>query len=98
MLNHAVCSLTASYFPLNRPKVFTGGHVLQFEVLQQAMNELKSCLASFPGKPQSQPVIDDDIAGDKLLLNNTETEPNNFVMAIIKNIKQCTQQLLSEEI
>jgi len=97
MLNHTLCSLTASYFPLYRSKAFTGGNIMQFEVLQQAMNELKNCLVSFPLKPQAEQYADGAVAEDALLLNNTLNGTERFVIGIIKNIKQCTRQLLNEE-
>lgn len=97
MLNHTLCSLTASYFPLYRSKAFTGGNVMQFEVLQQAMSELKNCLISFPVRPQGEQYIDGSLAEDALLLNNTLNSTESFVMGIVKNIKQCTRQLLNEE-
>jgi uncharacterized membrane protein (TIGR01666 family) len=96
MLNHTLCSLTASYFPLYRSKAFTGGNNLQFEVLKQAMNELKSCLVSFPARPQEKLIVDNPVESF-LLLNNMQTAPDNFVTGIINNIKQCTKQLLNDE-
>jgi uncharacterized membrane protein (TIGR01666 family) len=96
MLNHTLCSLTASYFPLYRSKAFTGGNNLQFEVLKQAMNELKSCLVSFPARPQEKLIVDNPVESF-LLLNNMQTAPDNFVTGIINNIKQCTRQLLNDE-
>jgi uncharacterized membrane protein (TIGR01666 family) len=96
MLNHTLCSLTASYFPLYRSRAFTGGNNLQFEVLKQAMNELKSCLVSFPARPQEKLIVDNPVESF-LLLNNMQTAPDNFVTGIINNIKQCTKQLLNDE-
>jgi len=97
MLNHTLCSLTASYFPLYRSKAFTGGHMVHFEVLQQAINELKSCLVSFPLKPQTDSNDNNSLAEDTQLLNVSENGAGSLVMSIIKNIKKCTTQLLHEE-
>lgn len=99
MLNHTLCSLTASYFPVYRSKSFSGNNSGQFEVLRQAINELKSCLASFPNKPSAK--LESNTADLSVNnVSNTVNEQNNLsgmVDTVTNTIKACTRQLLNDE-
>jgi len=96
MVNHTLCSLTASYFPRYRTNSLSGNYSGQFDVLRQAINELKNCLASFPNKPTDN----QELAQQPLAVDNTAVKPNDsggMVATVTNTIKACTRQLLKNE-
>jgi uncharacterized membrane protein (TIGR01666 family) len=97
MLNHNVSSLTASYFPLNRTKAFTLSNISQFKALQQALNNLRYCLVSYPEKPNEQDVLKSAWHDNTALSMVEDNTADSYVAGIISTIKQCIRQLVKEE-
>lgn len=97
MLNHNLCSLTASYFPLNRAKAFASGNVAQFRRLQQALNDLKTNLTSFPENTHEQQIAESNGREVIPLPIVAESYEDGYVTGIINIIQQCTIQLIKSE-